>query len=61
MTDMKRMSVSMPDDIIQLLLELRKTEEYCKCSYSEIIRRLVVAGYGQTQRDKKSRQLKGEK
>lgn len=26
------------------IAQLRKREEYCRCSYSEIIRRLIEAG-----------------
>lgn len=44
MTDMKRTTVSLPDDIVDKLAELKKTDEYKNCSYSEIIRRLIVAG-----------------
>lgn len=41
MTDMKRITVSFPDEIDDAIIELRKTDEFSRCSYSEIIRRLV--------------------
>jgi len=44
MTDMKRTSVSLPDEIVDRISELRKRDEFRDCSYSEIIRRLVAAG-----------------
>ena len=44
MTDMKRITVSFPDDIDQALVELRKQDGFERCSYSEIIRRLVRVG-----------------
>ena len=44
MTDMKRITVSVPDDIDQALVELRKQDGFERCSYSEIIRRLVRVG-----------------
>lgn len=44
MTNMKRTSVSLPDEIVDRISELRKQDEFRDCSYSEIIRRLVAAG-----------------
>lgn len=44
MTDMKRITVSFPDDLDVKIIELRKTDEFARCTYSEIIRRLVQRG-----------------
>ena len=44
MTKMKRVSVIFPDDLDRGILELRKTNEYVRCSYAEIIRQLVRIG-----------------
>lgn len=44
MTTMKRMTISMPDELAKKIIELRKRDEFCQCSYSEIIRRLVESG-----------------
>ena len=41
---MKRISVAFSDDLDDGIFELRKKDEYVKCSYSEIIRRLVKIG-----------------
>lgn len=44
MTDMKRTTVSFPDNIVSELERLKQTDEFKKCTYSEIIRRLVERG-----------------
>jgi len=44
MTDMKRTTVSLSDEIVDRISELKQTEEFKNCSYSEIIRRLIVKG-----------------
>lgn len=44
MTDMRRVTIALPDEIDREIYELRKSDKFVKCSYSEIIRQLVVAG-----------------
>lgn len=44
MTDMKRVTISVPDEIDDAVLGLRKTDLFCRCSYSEIVRRLITRG-----------------
>lgn len=44
MSDMSRRTVSLPPDMEAALIELRKTEKFCRCSYSEIVRQLIEAG-----------------
>ena len=44
MTEMKRVTVSLPDEIDKKVLELRKDERFIRCSYSEIVRKLLEAG-----------------
>lgn len=44
MTNMKRTSVSLPDELVDRLAELKETDEYRGCTYSELIRRLIKAG-----------------
>lgn len=41
MTDMKRITISLPDDLDAAVEALRKTERFARASYSEIIRHLV--------------------
>lgn len=40
----RRMSISLPPELDRAVLDLRKTEEYCRCSHVEIIRVLMAAG-----------------
>lgn len=56
MTEMKRMSISIPRDIEQAIVDMRKTDEFCKCSYSEIIRTLIAAGLNSSKREEDNRQ-----
>lgn len=44
MTDMKRVTISLPDSIDKKVLELRKDDRYVRCSYSELVRMLLEAG-----------------
>ncbi len=44
MTDMKRITVSMPDEMDQRILDLRKDDRFIRCSYSEIVRQLLDHG-----------------
>jgi len=44
MTDMRRVTISIPDEIDQRVLAMRKEDEYARCTYSEIVRRLVLKG-----------------
>ena len=40
----KRRSINLPPELDRVVLDLRKTEEYCRCSYVEIIRVLMAEG-----------------
>jgi len=44
MTNMKRMSIAIPDELDNRILALRKTDEFIRCSYSEIVRRIIERG-----------------
>ena len=44
MTDMKRVTVSFPDDLDDAIIALRKTKQFERCSYSEIVRHLIARG-----------------
>lgn len=39
-----RRTVSLPSEMEAALTNLRKTDRFCKCSYSEIVRCLIEAG-----------------
>lgn len=59
LTDMKRISVSFDEDIDRGIFELRKDDEYLKCSYSEIVRRLVRIGLNAEARKRREVQADG--
>lgn len=44
MTEMKRVTISLPDEIDRRVLELRKDDRFIRCSYSEIVRKMLEAG-----------------
>ena len=44
MTDMRRVTIALTPEIDSEIYNLRKRDEFVKCSYSEIVRRLVLAG-----------------
>lgn len=54
MTEMKRMTISLPPEMENLIVQLRKTDKYCKCSYSQIIRELIATGYESSTKETKS-------
>lgn len=43
MTEMRRISIAIPDALDSQILELRKQDEYVRLTYSEIIRRLLCS------------------
>ena len=53
MTDMKRVTISLPDSIDKKVLELRKDDRYVRCSYSELVRMLLEAGLSTTGGERK--------
>ena len=44
MTDMRRITVSIPDEVDRKIINLRKTEGFERCTYSEIVRQIVLRG-----------------
>lgn len=44
MTGMRRISVAIPEEMDKRLLEMRKDERFIRCSYSEIVRRMMDQG-----------------
>lgn len=45
MTNMKRMTISLPDDLDKRILELKKDDRFVRCSYSEIVRQVLDLGF----------------
>lgn len=44
MTEMRRITIALPDNIDQKILELRKDDRFVRCSYAEIVRQLLERG-----------------
>ena len=46
MTNMRRITIAVPDRLDQRILELRKDDRFVRCSYAEIVRQLLERGLG---------------
>lgn len=44
MTDMRRVTISLPDEIDRRILELKKDDRFIRLSYAEIVRKLLESG-----------------
>lgn len=44
MTNMKRVTVSLPDEMDKRILKLRSDERFVRCSYSELVRQILEHG-----------------
>ena len=44
MTDMKRATISLPDELVEALDKLKQTDEFKNASYSELIRVMIQRG-----------------
>lgn len=55
MTEMRRMTISLPDELDRRILELRKDDRFSRCSYSEIVRQVLDHGFSMLA-DKKGRE-----
>lgn len=44
MTNMKRTTVSFPDELTEKIFAMRKDDRFTRCSYSELIRQLAELG-----------------
>lgn len=44
MTEMKRVTISIPAELDKKIIEMRKQDEFVRSSYSEIVRTLIFAG-----------------
>lgn len=52
MSGLKRMSISISEEMENKIVEMRKTDKFCRCSYTEIIRQLLEAGVKKFEADK---------
>lgn len=55
MTNMKRTTISFPDELADRIFALRKDDRFTKCSYSEIVRQLAEKGLAIFDEEHKSR------
>lgn len=44
MTEMRRVTITVPDDVDKKVLQLRKDDRFVRCSYSEIVRQMLDLG-----------------
>jgi len=51
MTDMKRVTVSMPEELDNRIIELKKEDRYARASYSEIVRQLLLAALAEEKKE----------
>lgn len=45
MTEMRRMTISLPEELDRRILELKKDDRFVRCSYSEIVRQVLDHGF----------------
>ena len=48
LTDMRRVTISMPDALDKQILSLSADERFAKCTYAEIVRRVLEIGLSST-------------
>ena len=53
LTDMKRITVSLPDEMVTLLDELKGTAEYKDKPYSELLRSMIQVGLAKAKRKRR--------
>ena len=46
MTDMRRVTISLPDEIDKRILEIKKDDRFIRLSYAEIVSKLLESGLG---------------
>lgn len=51
MTDMRRITIALPDEIDRKILELRKDDRFVRCSYAEIVRQILERGLKNANKD----------
>lgn len=44
MTEMKRVTIALPEEIDKRILELKKYDRFVRCSYSEVVRVVLLEG-----------------
>ena len=44
MTDMRRVTIAIPDDLDRRILELKKDDRFARRSYAEVVRQVLERG-----------------
>lgn len=44
MTDMRRVTIAIPDDLDKRILELKKDDRFVRVSYAEVVRQILERG-----------------
>ncbi len=45
MTDMRRVTIALPDELDRRILKLKAEDRFVRCSYSEVVRKLLEYGF----------------
>ncbi len=53
MTEKWRVNVSIPSDVEERIIDLRKQDEYCRMSFSRIIREMIIKGLDEVENEDK--------
>ena len=46
MTEMRRVTISLPEEIDKRILDIKKDDRFIRLSYAEIVRKLLESGLG---------------
>ena len=52
MTDMRRVTISLPEDIDKRILDMKKDDRFIRDSYSEVCRKLLEKGLEKANQEK---------
>lgn len=52
MTNMRRVTVTLPDNLDRRILELKKDDRFVRCSYSELVRQVLDRGFSVMNEDR---------
>lgn len=51
MTEKWRINVSIPSDVEERIIDLRKQDEYCRMSFSRIICEMIIKGLDEVEKE----------
>lgn len=60
MTEMRRITFSIPDDMSEQLDRIMQKDEFSDCSCSEVLRRLILVGIKSQNRKKKKEDIQAD-